>query len=230
MKNHSPIRFGSLALGALLGSATALPAAVVIDQFLTPDSGHGVTIANGIVGTTQNLVQTGLDSVLGGSRGLFLQIQAIYDDANLATASVNGLTSADQFALANSPNVESSCTITWDANGAGLNTNLGMDDQFRLLNVYNEISIAYTITMQTFGGGISTHTVQTGTNFEGYLSFPFSGFTGDADLADIDRISLSFGSGRSADVSIGSVVAIPEPTSAGLLTLAGLALLARRRR
>ena len=73
-------------------------------------------------------------------------------------------------------------------------------------------------------------TVNTGANFEGNLTFPFAGFVGGANLANIDRISLGFESGRSGDVSIGSLITVPEPASAGLAVLSGLGLLLRRRR
>jgi hypothetical protein len=229
MKTNTQHKFGSLLTGVLLTSVVALPAAV-IDQFLSPEGGQGVSISNGIVGTTQSSVQTGLTGVLGGSRELTLRIQAVYDLASLVTANVNGSSSNDQFALANSPNVDTSCRITWDANSGGMNANLSMDNRFNLVDVFNEIPMAYTLTMETFGGGISTQTVNTGTNFTGDILFPFSGFAGGASLTNIDRISLSFESGRSADVSIGALVTVPEPASAGLVVLSGFGLLLRRRR
>jgi hypothetical protein len=111
-----------------------------------------------------------------------------------------------------------------------MNANLIMDNRFDMINVFNDIPIAYTLTMETFGGGISTLTVNTGANFEGNLTFPFAGFVGGANLANIDRISLGFESGRSGDVSIGSLSTVPEPASAGLAVLGGLGLLLRRRR
>lgn len=58
----------------------------------------------------------------------------------------------------------------------------------------------------------------------------FAGFVGGANLANIDRISLGFESGRSGDVSIGSLSTVPEPASAGLAVLGGLGLLLCRRR
>lgn len=236
MKTPKKQKPGTLITGVLLTSMASLPAALVVDQFNSPNGGQGVTISNGAVGANESDLQTGLSSVLGGSRNLFLQVEAVYDLAHLSTANVNGVTSTDQFALANSPNVETLSRIIWDANSGGLNANLSLDNQFRLINVFNEIPIAYTMTMETFGGGTSSQTVNTGTNFTGDLAFAFSGFAGGANLADIDRISLSFVSGRSADVSIGSVVtaseatsAIPEPASAGLAVLVGLGLMIRRR-
>jgi hypothetical protein len=62
------------------------------------------------------------------------------------------------------------------------------------------------------------------------LVIPFAGFVGGANLANIDRISLGFESGRSGDVSIGSLSTVPEPASAGLAVLGGFGLLFRRRR
>ena len=172
---------------------------------------------------------TGL-AVLGGSRELFLQLQAIYDPANFCSANVNGPTSTDEFSLANGPNVDSLSRIIWDANSSGLNSDLSLDYEFDLLNVHNDIPVAYTITMQTFGGGTSTQTINTGTNFSGNLTFAIGGFTAGANLADIDRISLTIEGGRSVDVSMDALVTVPEPASTGLAVLGGLGLLVRRRR
>lgn len=230
MQIHTPNRAGTLVTGALLTSMAALPAAVVVDHFGSPFGGQGVSISNGIVGTSQDDVRTGLAGVLGGSREIFLQLQAIYDPANFSSANVNGPTSTDQFALANGPNVDSLLRLIWDANGGGLNTNLSSDYQFSLLQAFNDIPVAYTITMQTFGGGSSTQTVSAGANFNGNVVFPFSGFTGGANLADIDRISLAIEGARSVDVRFDALATVPEPATAGLVLLGGLGLLVRRRR
>lgn len=229
MKIITQYSFGRLITGALLTSMADLPAAVVVDQFNSPDGGQGVSISNGIVGTSQNDVRTGL-TVLGGSREVFLQLEAIYDAANFCSANVNGVTSTDEFSLANGSNVDTVCKLTWDANSGGLNTNLSLDYAFSILNVHNDTPVAYTISMQTFGGGTSTQTVNTGLNYTGNLTFPFSGFAGGANLADIDSISLNIEGGRSVDVSMDALVTVPEPASAVLAALGGLGLLVRRRR
>jgi len=143
---------------------------------------------------------------------------------------VNGATSTDEFSLANGSNVDSLSRLIWDANSGGLNTDLSLDYEFAVLNVHNDIPVAYTITMQTFGGGTSTQSVNTGTNFTGNLIFPFGGFTAGADLSDIDRISLTIEGGRSVDVSMDALITVPEPASASLALLGGLGFLVRRRR
>ena len=138
--------------------------------------------------------------------------------------------SSDELSLANGSNVESQCTLVWDANSIGLNTNLSLDYAFNMLNVHNDIPVAYTISMQTFGGGISIQTVSTGTNYIGDLTFPFGGFSSGADLTDIDRISLTIDGGRSVDVSMDALITVPETGSAVLAVLGCMGLLVRRRR
>ena len=229
MKIMNQNKYGTLITGILLTSMAGLPAAVVVDHFSSPIGGQGVSISNGGVGTNQNDVQTGL-AVLGGSREIHLQLQVIYDTANYCSANINGVTSTDEFSLANGSNVESLCKMVWDANSIGLNTNLSLDYAFNLLNVHNDIPVAYTIVMQSFGGGTSTQIVNTGTNYFGNIAFPFSGFSVGADLTDIDSISLTIDGGRSVDVSMDALVTIPEPGSAILAALSGMALLVRRRR
>jgi len=86
------------------------------------------------------------------------------------------------------------------------------------------------ITMQTFGGGTSTQTINTGTGYTGNVTFPFSGFTAGVDLADVDSISLRIDGARATEVSVDALVTVPEPASAGLALLGGLGLLVRRRR
>ena len=229
MKNISIRTYGPLITGMLLTSIAALPAAVVVDHFSSPVGGQGVSISNGIVGTYQDDVRTGL-TVLGGSREIIFQLQSIFDAANYCSVNVNGGTSTDEFSLANGSNVESQCRLVWDASSTGLNTNLSLDYAFNMLNVHNDIPVAYTITMQTFGGGISIQTVNTGTNFIGDLAFPFSGFSSGADLTDIDRIALTIDGGRSVDVSMDALITVPETGSAMLAVLGCIGLLARRRR
>ena len=229
MKNIAQRTYGTQITGMLLTSITDLPAAVVVDHFNSPVGGQGVSISNGIVGTYQDDVRTGL-TVLGGSREIIFQLQSIFDAANYCSVNVNGGTSSDELSLANGSNVESQCTLVWDANSIGLNTNLSLDYAFNMLNVHNDIPVAYTISMQTFGGGISIQTVSTGTNYIGDLTFPFGGFSSGADLTDIDRISLTIDGGRSVDVSMDALITVPETGSAVLAVLGCMGLLVRRRR
>jgi len=82
MKTFTRNCVGTLLSGVLITSAANLHAALVVDHFNSPVGGQGVSISNGIVATSQDDVRTGLVTVLGGSRELFLQLQAIYDPAN----------------------------------------------------------------------------------------------------------------------------------------------------
>ena len=229
MKIFTQNSFGTLATGILLTSMTNLHAAVVVDYFNSPVGGQSVSISDGVVGTSQNDVRTGL-TVLGGSREVLLQLETIYNTSNSCSVAVNGATSVDELVVSNGPNVDSVCKVTWNANSSGLNTDLSSDYEFQVLTLHNDLPVAYTITMQTFGGGTSTQTINTGLNYTGDLTFAFSGFTGGVNLADVDSISLNIQGGRSVDVSMEALVTVPEPASAGLAALGGLALLVRRKR
>jgi len=207
----------------------SLPAAVVVDHFNSPDGGQVATISNGSAGNSNDNLQTGL-TVLGGSRDIFLQIQLAYDWSTICSVNVNGITSKDELSIINGPNLDTMCRLTWDANSSGLNTNLSADYEFQVLNVYTSHPVAFTITMQTFGGGTSTQTINTVENYVGNVTFPFSGFAGGVTLADVDSISLRIDGARATEIALDALVTVPEPTSAGLALLGGLGLLIRRRR
>jgi uncharacterized protein (TIGR03382 family) len=213
----------------MLTSMANLHAAVVVDYFNSPVGGQTLSISNGIVGTSQNDVRTGL-TVLGGSREIFLQLEAVYNASNFCSVNLHTTTSIDELSIANGSNVDSVCRLTWNANSGGLNTDLSAEYEFQLTTAHNDIPVAYTMTMQTFGGGTSTQTINTASNFTGNLTFAFSAFTAGVNLADVDSISLSIQGGRSSDVSMGALVAIPEPSSAVVALLGGLGVLVRRRR
>ena len=106
-------------------------------------------------------------------------------------------------------------------------------NQFMLFTAFNDLPTKYTIAFETFGvgGGTSTQSLNTGILYSGSLSFPFAGFVGTANLADVDKIVLTIEGGRSTDATLHALSVIPEPSSAGLALLGVVAVgLSRRRR
>ena len=230
MKSITRNSFASLVTGVLLTSAPGVHAAfTVVDHFENPAVGQATGITNGIVGSNQTSLQTGL-TTLGGSRSIYLEDQNIYDAGNQATVSANGLTSPHLLSYANDANVDSFCRLTWDANSAGLNANLSTETGLQLTGLFNDLPTNFTISLVTFGGGTSTFLKNSPGLFTGDIAFPLSGFTGGANLADVDRIVLTIEGGRSVDVRLDGLVIVPEPASAGLALLGGVGLLLRRRR
>lgn len=230
MKSKTHFSVSRLMAGTLFASFAHSQAAVVVDHFASPLTGQAAGITNGIVGTNVTSFQSGL-TVLGGSREIYLQVQNIYDVGNQVDASANSSTSPDYLSYSNDANVDSTCRLTWDSSGGGLNTDFSGETGLHLFDVFNDSLTNYTIALTTFGGGTSTQTVNKAPLFSGDISFLFGGFVGGANLSDVDRIVLTIGGGRASDVSIHALIAVPEPSSGGMVVLgaASLALLRRRR-
>ena len=226
----SMTRNGGLLAGLIFTSMSHVHAAFVVDHFASPLGGQATGITNGIVGSTSTSFLSGLP-ILGGSREIHLAINQIYDVGNQSDGSANSNTSPDYLSYSNDANVASTLRLTWDASGGGLNTSLVAETGLELLSTFNDSATSYTISLETFGGGISTQTVSTGALFSGDVSFLLGGFVGGANLNDIDRIILSIDGGRASDVTIHALEAVPEPSSAGLAVVGAAALgLLRRRR
>lgn len=202
MKSITRNNIRALATGALFTSVTSLQAVVIVDHFDAPALGQSVSVTNGTTGSSQTDVKTGM-TVLGGSREIYIQVQTVYDVGSLVAASANSVTSPDFFTYSNDANVDSLCRLTWDASGSGLNADLSAENQFMLYTAFNDLPTKYTITFETFGvgGGTSTQTLNTGILYSGSLSFPFGGFVGTANPADVDKIVLTIEGGRSTDAT-----------------------------
>jgi hypothetical protein len=219
----------ALGFGAALTSPAS--ALTILDDFDAPAGGQAVTLTNPAVNVPQTNSVSGLAGVVGGSRDLTLEAQAVFAGGSQAQAEINLATSPGNFQLANSIRIDSVVTITYDANGAGLDTDLTAEPILRLVGVENDLATTYTITLTTNGGGTSTLSIAQAAGFTGDIDFDLASFTGTADFADIDSIALEVDGVRAADVIIDQLVTIPEPGTAAtlFLGLSGLAWLGRRR-
>jgi hypothetical protein len=216
-----------LALAAWL-SAPAGAVPISLDEFSDPAGGQSAQILNGVAGATASSLATGL-AAIGGSRQVGVAVQSTSFSGSSALAEVNSLSSAGVFQLSTSVAVDAIGSITYDASGAGLDFDTGGLSVLRLEGVLNDLATTYTFTATTFGGGSSSCQITTGPGFAGDVSCALSGA---ADLANLDRIDVSFDPGAGGDLLVGRLVLVPEPATALLFGLgaAGLAWGGRARR
>jgi hypothetical protein len=214
---------------ALVALAAGPASAITIDEFDDPDGGHLVNILGvdgGMTGDTASDTATLLAAV-GGSREIGLLIEGTNGGIWTAQADVNTHSSSGVYQLSNTAAVDSVGTIIYDADGAGLNYDLGINTVLRLEGVLNDHITTYTFTLETFGGGGSVSCTQvTGSAFSGDVSCDFAGLFNGVAANNIDRISIRIDpSQKGGDVLIDRVTLVPEPTTALLFGLgtAGLA-------
>ena len=202
--------------------------AVVIDHFDSPVGGQTISITNGVLGTSTSSIEGGL-ATIGGSWEMYVVVDHVYDTGNEVKVGANSNTSLDHLSYANDANVDTTCRLTWDALGGGLNTDVSTETGFQLLELFNDSPCNYTIGLQTFGGGSSTQFISSTAGYRGDITFPMAGFTGGADLTHVDRITLTISGGEAADVSVNALITVAEPAAA-MLGGFGVLLLLRRRR
>jgi len=127
-----------------------------------------------------------------------------------------------------------SYTSVYDGFGAGnLNTNfvtLSGNNAFVADIVAVDGGGTLSITVEDTGGDVSTVTQALTHGFSGALGFNFGAFTGDLSSVERVTITLATGVAGGSDFTIGSIQAVPEPASLGLMGLGSLIILRRRRR
>lgn len=222
------ISFKVLLLCVVLWGIGGGPAgALMIDNFDDPPSGQSVTILNGIAGSAATSTALGL-STLGGSRKISVTVE-FFDipGGNETSLQVNTFTSPGNCQLTQTILVNSYGLITYNADNAGLNVDLSGFGGIELVGLVSDLTDAFTLTLETFGGGSSSITKNVA---GGNIPFLFSSLVGTANLNDIDSITIKIDPPRGGDVKIDAIVTlepvVPAPATlllfgSGLIGLAG---------
>jgi hypothetical protein len=236
----------------LLPSLVALSAGVsnaafiVIDDFQSQVANLAVQGAASTSGVFDQVAGT----ILGGERDVFFTSTAVSIAGNNDRSTLD---IDEGIVFTNNSAASSHFIITWDGDDNIANTSVshssnnaqglggvdltdgGLNGSFSLLvdSVFSPSSNIAVITVTDS----SNTTSSLGVTLANLLNttvdyrFNFNFFTG-IDFTSITSISLQIdsSSGVDTDISISSLTAVPEPTSALLLSFAGLGFLARRKR
>jgi hypothetical protein len=207
---------------------SAVPAAeLIIDDFASPAGGQSIALNNFPAGSSGFSFSPSA-TVLGGWRLVGVDIESVLSGSNSIKAAVNVADTPPNYQLEQSIRVNGFGTLKYDANGAGLNVNLTSFSGIRLVAAENDLLTVYTLKLESFAGGSSSLS-QSISSGAGDLDFSFASLVGTANLADIDRITLTINPDRAGDVYLERIVTIITPLPAslvlfgtGLLSLLGV--------
>jgi hypothetical protein len=224
-------------------AAGPVAATTVIDTFDAPSQRLDIEVRyDNSTGSVEETSSDDPANIIGGYRNI--EVSSTWTGSSTGGAG-DTLVSVDRFAsnnlnVSNDPNVQSTVTVTWDANGAGLD---GVD----LLDGTGDPS-AYAFVLEVSGidavgvnisveiEDLSGNTATGSETFTtpGQLYILYSDFTGSADFTKVDSIVMTMAGVEAAwDGIVDLVKSDPVATSvSGTLTLMALGLfgLARRGR
>jgi hypothetical protein len=219
----------SLAVGALaLVAGQAQAASIIVDTFDAAPQSLTLNAAGSVS-------STGLDaSIIGGQRDLTLDVASSAFGLNASTQVLAPNPPLPGFlGLSNDIGVTSSVTSTWDNFGvANFSGQTGF--LINLVSVDLNANIEFSITDSSNNVASLTKSNLT----PGAQLFDFSSFVGGASISSLKSISLKISGPEAVDAVVDFIEApmapdpqvVPEPASViGLGTLAGLALLKRKR-
>ncbi|MBN1270623.1 MAG: PEP-CTERM sorting domain-containing protein [Kiritimatiellae bacterium] len=221
--------FAVIALAVLFVGVVSTSANIIVDNF---DEG-GVSVFVNNSSTTATDRDTGLSSAntIGGERYSVLLWQAGTDNTTLQVNQGGDNTGVCSFG--SQPSNDGFFQLFY-GDASDLNADL-FDVENNRIGIHFGFSDVYgttTVTVATSGGGASTLAVPnpTGGPMDTWMYFDYSAFSGTADFNDIDSITVTVDGIAGADITIDEISTsyIPEPTTAALLGLCGIAFFSRR--
>lgn len=209
-----------LAFAAAFGSAHAL----VIDDFTTGPYSVSLQVGDDLAFQAA--------AVPGDERTTYLSVQAnpLSQFADLSVGGGFGVVSSGTLA-----DVFTQLGYGYTSDGSGgyllddMDLDLSGEDRFRVVFEANDLAQTMTIAVNPFDGDASFVDVAVpgGISSSTIVDVPFALFT--SDMSDINQLVFQFDTPASGDFAISSVQAVPEPGTLAGLSLAGLAILRRRR-
>jgi len=231
----APRRLGTctlLTVGLALCLALMLSndaSALTIDDFENEEFSMTDTTVSGILRTTQS----GVAGVLGGSRESFVSYAPAPGGPGTTLAVAGGLALATAGSGSSGGHgfvYDGLANSATDGSGGALGADLSALDRFvvevvAVVKVDGQVDV--TVALNDSDSFSVAPVVATSV---GLLEIPFASFSG-IDFSDIRSITLTTNGtvGANESLSIGSFIAVPEPTTA-LLLLAGLLGIALRQR
>lgn len=182
---------------------------------------------------TGSVLETGLGSVLGGSRYSEMTVTAIpgggVPEARFGVDTNTGIPATPHYAfLFLDSNVDAHVVFIYDANGAGLNQDLSDASSIDLKFDTTDLGVDFVVTLGSGNGQFASSPVQNLAG-PGTISIPISVFTTAnplLQLFDIDSIRLAIDTPVAGDFTLDSAIIIrfiPEPGSVLIWSLLGVA-------
>jgi len=216
---------------AVTASTPARAAFITIDQFSDGTTDLNLTaVAPPTLSASQT--ETGLSGVAGGSRRVDIQkVSGLLGSTRNVTGAVDAPN--QQFAYISGNGVVGTMTLTYDANGAGLNAQLGLIDTILLNFVDGDYSatrnIPVTITITASNNQTGSLTQTLAVEQSPYvMEFAIASFSnlGGLNLASntVKSLQMHFAPiATSADFTLASIQVVPEPSSYALAIIGAVA-------
>ena len=211
--------------------AMSARASVLIDNFNEGRGSNFVNSSQTSIAMDMSSLQT--TNTIGGARHATLNWQIGTENTTLQ---VNPLgDNAGTCTYSSSPGNDGYFALVY-GNSADLNADLtqnGTNNRVDLHFSFFDVRGTATVTFVTTGGGSSTLSQATpfGGAMDTWMHFNYADFSGSADFANVDKITIQVDGAEGADITLDQNIStsyIPEPATAALFGIAGAALIWKR--
>lgn len=225
---------------ALVVISSQAQSAILIDNF-SDVTGSGSTLTINVeslptpTASSITVAQSGLTGVIGGSRSLTIERTATTGTGvRRVTGEISDLAPAF-FEYTSSTGADGFALLAYGTS-SDLNYNFLSESGFIIdfdgYDAPNGNPLVVTIELVSSAGSGSATANLTTNGGQVQIDFSNAGYAA-VDFSDIDKINVKFDPNRGGDFEVNkitTVTAVPEPSSAALLGLGGLALILRRKK